>query len=696
MVESYADLEIALRWVEAQHAFDVGLRFVQSDQNVDDWNHVEDLLPLNLDELAMRVNSVDSYADYLTKSVFREDVKSFYQSSRARAQGRQIHVRLTLNAAPPALHRVRWELLRDPTEGNPVATTDDVLFSRYLTSADFRAVPWRTRHASRALVVISSPSDIDRYMPNGRRLAHVDVDKERGYAEQALAGIETVYLAGPGEATLANIARELSGDVDILYLVCHGALLTDVPMVFLEHADGTAHDVDGRRLQELVTSLPQRPTLALLNSCQSAGPGGVETTTDEGVLAGLGPRLAAAGVATVIAMQGNVAVDTARRFAERFFVELQDDGVIDRSVAAARRVLREEGRNDWWVPVLFSRLRTGRSYFKAQFTGDGDRLWEQLSTSQATGYLTPVLGPGMSDEIIGPRQAIAERWATRWQMPIAVHNREDLSKVAQYLQVQQRAPGAIGMRVAEYLKQEIEQRVHNAKDLPDDPFHGVDGSEDPQDAILAAGARLLERDEGYAYRVVAGMPVPIYITTNWTPLLQQALAACTPPRTPVTAHFEWNDRANWAKRPPRSLKPTVEHPLVYHLFGSMDDPDSLVLTEDDYFEWLVAWVARRTTVPDAVQKRLTSRPLMFLGYNLDDWDFKVVFQSIKSYPASGQLLRRNAHVGVQLTPGSRDVEPEAAQEYLESYLDSDNVGIYWSDTRKFLDEFRQRTGSRNG
>lgn len=692
MVESYTDLEIALRWVDARQAFDVGLRFVQSDQNVDDWIHGEDLLPLDLKELALRANDVDGYAEHLTKSIFRKDIEAFYQRSRARAQGRQIHMRLTLSA-PPALHRVRWELLRDPVDGNPVATTNDVLFSRYLTSSDFRSVPWRTRRASRALVVISSPSDIDRFMPHGRRLAHVDVDEERKYAEQALAGVETVYLARPGEATLTNIANKLSGDVDILYLVCHGALLADVPMLYLEHPDGTAHDVEGRRFQEMVASLPQRPTLALLNSCQSAGPGGAGTTTDEGILAGLGPRLAAAGIATVIAMQGNVAVDTARRFAERFFAELQDDGVIDRSVAAARRVLRDEARSDWWVPVLFSRLRTGRSYFKAQFTGDGDRLWDQLKTSKATGYLTPVLGPGMSDEIIGPRQAMAERWATRWQMPIAAYNRGDVSKVAQYLQVQQRAPGEIGMRVVEYLKQEIELRVTNAQDSPDDPFHGVDASTEPQDAILAAGARLLRQDEGYAYRVLADMPVPLYITTNWTPLLQQALEACTPPRTPVTAHFEWNDRANWPKQPPRNFKPTPERPLVYHLFGSMDDPDSLVLTEDDYFEWLVAWVARRRTVPDDVQKRLIKRPLLFLGYNLEDWDFKVVFQSIKSYAASGQLLRRNAHVGVQLSPGSRDVDPEAAQEYLESYLDSDNVGIYWSDTRRFLDEFRQRTGS---
>lgn len=69
-----------------------------------------------------------------------------------------------------------------------------------------------------------------------------------------------------------------------------------------------------------------------------------------------------------------------------------------------------------------------------------------------------------------------------------------------------------------------------------------------------------------------------------------------------------------------------------------------------------------------------------------------MFQSIKTVPASAENLSRNTHVGVQVTPSGHEVEPEAAQEYLESYFQSDNVGIYWSETRKFLDEYRQRTG----
>lgn len=388
-------------------------------------------------------------------------------------------------------------------------------------------------------------------------------------------------------------------------------------------------------------------------------------------------------------MQGDVSMETARLFATRFFAELRDDGVVDRAVAAARRVLREQGRPDWWVPALFSRLRSGRTYFKAAFTEQGEETWEMLQSAHRTSRLTPVLGPGMTDGILGSREAIARRWIERWQMPLASHNREDLAAVAQYLRVNQKVEGAVLTLMAEYLQEEICERITKAK--PGDPFEGLDPTLPPQTAIMDAGRRLLQRDEGDVYRTVAAMPVPVFVTTNWTRLLEQALEARTPPKKPKTLYFPWNDWADWPE-PSVPESPTADEPLVYHLFGRLDDPDSLVLTEDDYFEWLKAWVAGRELVPGVITRQLTTRSLLFLGYHLDDWEFRTVFQCIKSIPASTHRFTKNRHVGVQLSPGGHMVEPEAAQEYLESYFRNDMISIYWSDTRTFLDEYRRRTG----
>jgi hypothetical protein len=695
MAERYADLEIAFRWVEehGRHGLDVNLRFVLSDQQVDNWKH-PGLLNIDLAELGRKKNDVDGYAEALTRMVFRQadaaqEMAQFYAASLARAEDRPIHLRLNL-IGPPEVHDVRWELLRDPTGDHSVTTSDGVLFSRYLTSPDFRMIPWRTKQLTRALVVIAAPSDLGGFAPRGQSLANVDVAMERRSAEAALEGIETTYLAGPGQATLANLARELEREVDILYLVCHGAIRDDVPFVMLEKADGTADTVDGRRLAERVFSLEHRPTLAMLNSCQSAAGGGHWTTTDDGVLAGLGPRLAGAGIATVIAMQGNVSMETANHFATTFFEELRRDGVVDRAVATARMSLRDRNRPDWWAPALFSRLRSGRTYFKAEFSENGETTWDFLVSSNRTGRFIPLLGPGMTDGILGSPQAIAKRWADRWQMSIMSHHRDDLAKVAQYLLVELKGRGEVPTQMEDYLKAEIRERIAAAG--ADDPFYGLDPAEEPAVTITQAGRRLLADPED-VFRTVAAMPAEVFVTTNWTQLLEQALEAHIPKKVPSTLYFPWNSRAEW---PESSLlePPTVERPLVYHLFGRMEDVDSLVITEDDYFEWLTSWVDKRELVPKVVKKRLVNRSLLFLGHRLDDWEFRVVFQGIKSLPASGETLRDNRHVGVQLNPGHQVIEPGAAQDYLESQLGNDKVSIYWADTKKFLEEYRSRTGMR--
>jgi formylglycine-generating enzyme required for sulfatase activity len=57
----------------------------------------------------------------------------------------------------------------------------------------------------------------------------------------------------------------------------------------------------------------------------------------------------------VMAMQGDISFPTMDEFMPAFFQELQRDGLVDRAMAVARGKVRD--RDDWWIPVLFSRLR---------------------------------------------------------------------------------------------------------------------------------------------------------------------------------------------------------------------------------------------------------------------------------------------------------------------------------------------------
>jgi len=189
--------------------------------------------------------------------------------------------------------------------------------------------------------------------------------------------------------------------------------------------------------------------------------------------------------------------------------------------------------------------------------------------------------------------------------------------------------------------------------------------------------------------MVANLDLPVYVTTSWTGLLEHALKEAG--REPIVRSFAWHRKRNLED--PLDFDPDDRaHPLVYHLFGRVEDLDSIVLSEDDYFAWMTAWIRNAHLIPDAVRAALTTRSLMFLGYRLDDWEFRVLSQSIKSFPGSSKL-GSFVHVGVQLSPeDNEDIEPEAAQDYLESSFSQAKMrlNIYWGESHQFLTEVRRR------
>jgi hypothetical protein len=77
----------------------------------------------------------------------------------------------------------------------------------------------------RALVVVASLTDVANYQPGGRLLAALDVAGELARAGEGLGSIATTNLASGGKATVNNLSAHLRDGYDILYLICHGALI---------------------------------------------------------------------------------------------------------------------------------------------------------------------------------------------------------------------------------------------------------------------------------------------------------------------------------------------------------------------------------------------------------------------------------------------------------------------------------------
>lgn len=314
--------------------------------------------PVRFDLAELRAHSLDpaGYGAYLLEQLLAEPaVRSGFDKAIAVAEtaNATLHIRLAISPSAAELHALRWETVRLPAAPAPLLTGQNVTFSRYLSGLDWRPVRLRPEAELRALVAVADPADVAKY-----RLAPVHRDVELGAARAGLGDIAVTELATRGQVTLDAIAAAMRDGYDILYLVAHGRLIDGEPYLFLENEEGAVARIPGRELTARIHDLADRPRLAVLVSCQSAGTGAAAPAEDAAPLAALGPRLAEAGVPAVIAMQGDVTMKTAAAFMSVFFRELRRDGLADRAMAVARGAVRD--RPDWWMPVLFSRLKSGR------------------------------------------------------------------------------------------------------------------------------------------------------------------------------------------------------------------------------------------------------------------------------------------------------------------------------------------------
>jgi len=658
--------------------------------------------------------SPEAYGQRLAERLFetlavRDRFLKAQRDTYARGQNPTgLRIRLVFDPGTESLQSLRWETLFGPLRDEPgpvqlpLSTQDLVPFSRFVGSSNDRSVQVRPRGRLCALVLIAS-TEIQEGDGESAALAVVDVNAEWERARTALQALAVppLLLARHDDAadlpTCKRLLDELSkGRYDIVYLVCHGVLDDDEPFLVLETDQGERYDMPGSVLVEALAGLPEAPRLVVLTACQSAGTG---SSTDNGAHLALGPGLAGAGVPAVVAMNGKVTVPTADEFYGRFFEELLEHGCVDRAMATARRTIKNLSRPDWWMPTLYMRLSAGRIWSVLHLTDRDREPYEELSMSLQDGSCTPILGPAMLESLWGLPRVVAREWAEKRGFPLAPYRSDELASVAQYLARRRNGKANRTFVVQTWLETMEELLKKQWHGLADgiDGFPGLRPARRVAALASEAGARL-RQNEHDPYRLLARLPVDVYLTATPDSLLADALRASDPQRVPFVEYARWTDHL---ERKPRAFDENVksqvvnrQQPLVFHLFGTLDEQDSLVVTEDDFFDYLIHVVkdVKNTAVPSLVRTAWSKNALMLLGFDLDDWTFQALYRAIVQEP--GHLLRQNQgtlSAAVQLTPEEdRNLRPQPALQYLEQVFGSESISLSWSEPQDFLREVWQR------
>ena len=671
-----ADLEFSLHRRDG-NSYSVEMRFSQpnSDADIRLGTGESTNATFDLPTLQALIADPEEYGKMLAESLFADaNVLSGFSQARVSAQSLQVplRVRFLIGPSAPELNTAYWEALYDLQDKSPLFTGENVLVSRYLSSSDWRPIKLRPKGTLKAVSAASNPSNLKDY-----KLAEVDVPGELGRAKEALKDIPTTELGNKEKCTLNNLMEALRGGIDIVYLAAHGTVVKGEPRIWLEDDEGKAAITSADELTARIRELEHQPRLIVLASCQSAGKGAGDA------LQALGPKLAQAGVPAVIAMQGNISMESVKKFMPIFFEELQKDGQIDRALAVARGSIRET--KDYWMPVLFMRLKSGKIWYVPGVGEEGETFekWNALLTSAKSKQLTPILGSGMYEPMLGTWRDMAVQISDKYGFPFSSFYRDSLPQVNQYLMVSQDL-NTLYSEVIGYFRNGIQSRF--AEGMSDDLK-----SEDAelQDLMAFAWKQMSEKDANEQHQVLARLKLPIYITTNADNLMADALtAAGVEPQVEVCP---WSDRF-YAESvfEDGTYKPTPEKPLVYHLFGHLSVPDSMVLTEDDYFEFLRGVTSNKDLIPPRVRSALTNASTMFLGFQLDDWPFRIFFHAMMN-PETLRMRARYSHIGVQVElDETRNISIKRARKYLEEYFGNSEVTIYWGSSSDFLTELNSR------
>ena len=204
--------------------------------------------------------------------------------------------------------------------------------------------------------------------------------------------------------------------------------------------------------------------------------------------------------------------------------------------------------------------------------------------------------------------------------------------------------------------------------------------------FFEAAHKRLEESSDQSLSDLASLPFTLFVTSRHDSALEHHLAL-KGKRPQVTAYEFKGDRT-----PTLGNLGSIEEPVVYRLYGAFDDPNSLVLTENDLLDFVTRGRRRRARLTRDLQNLFSEQNFLFLGFGVVDYHFRILLHVLNlSKSAKSFALERSP------TP---DDQSNFDLKFNESVLFYNELGytalkLLDTELNHFIQELHQRWSQRN-
>jgi CHAT domain-containing protein len=313
----------------------------------------------NAIQLSLNLIEKNETNEDLLKNVGRElydwlfpgQIHTLLHQTEAVARIKNAKMRLRLRIEAETIASLPLEFLYRMQGGYFFAVNPNTVLARYL-HLDLPAK--RMRRPLHMLTIIADPTDQTR----------LNLDEWETIIQEALAGpLNSRYmtLQTVKRGTRKEIDNALSAHKpDIIQFVGHGIYQDKKGHIALVDEDtGKTWLVDDECFANLYMGYDDNLGLIILATCESA-----QSDNPQGFL-GIAPKLVQRGVPSVVAMQYQVLIKTAKIFLEDFYTAVAARKPIDWATQHARNAVSQElglGNREFATPVLYMRAQNGNVF----------------------------------------------------------------------------------------------------------------------------------------------------------------------------------------------------------------------------------------------------------------------------------------------------------------------------------------------